>query len=136
MYFKYLFFTRGVLALVVSHTLCSSHEKLSVSDRFLNYTHTGPYECQSLSSNALLSMTFYLTFPICRSLCPIVSLQQQLSLLPLMEPLVGVNFAHFVPYGGGQLDGESRLSGTFGSASLDGVSDYYSQLIYKVIKSS
>ncbi|KTG34575.1 hypothetical protein cypCar_00021308 [Cyprinus carpio] len=57
--------------------------------------------------------------------------QQQLSLLPLMEPLVGVNFAHFVPYGGGQLDGESRLSGTFGSASLDGVSDYYSQLIYK-----
>ncbi|XP_073705573.1 histone-lysine N-methyltransferase 2C [Garra rufa] len=57
--------------------------------------------------------------------------QQQLSLLPLMEPLVGVNFAHFMPYGGGQLDGESRLSGTFGSASLDGVSDYYSQLIYK-----
>ncbi len=53
-----------------------------------------------------------------------------------MEPLVGVNFAHFMPYGGGQLDGESRLSGTFGSASLDGVSDYYSQLIYKVIKSS
>ncbi|XP_016372184.1 histone-lysine N-methyltransferase 2C-like [Sinocyclocheilus rhinocerous] len=58
-------------------------------------------------------------------------LKQQLSLLPLMEPLVGVNFAHFVPFGGGQLDGESRLSGTFGSASLDGVSDYYSQLIYK-----
>ncbi|XP_016139199.1 histone-lysine N-methyltransferase 2C [Sinocyclocheilus grahami] len=58
-------------------------------------------------------------------------LKQQLSLLPLMEPLVGVNFAHFMPYGGGQLDGESRLSGTFGSASLDGVSDYYSQLIYK-----
>ncbi|XP_052467050.1 histone-lysine N-methyltransferase 2C isoform X1 [Carassius gibelio] len=57
--------------------------------------------------------------------------QQQVSLLPLMEPLVGVNFAHFVPYGGGQLDGESRLSGSFGSASLDGVSDYYSQLIYK-----
>ncbi|XP_060784206.1 histone-lysine N-methyltransferase 2C isoform X2 [Neoarius graeffei] len=57
--------------------------------------------------------------------------QQQLSLLPLMEPLVGVNFAHFVPYGSGQLDGESRLSGTFGSASLDGMSDYYSQLIYK-----
>lgn len=65
-----------------------------------------------------------------------VSLHQQLSLLPLMEPLVGVNFAHFMPYGGGQLDGESCLSGTFGSASLDGVSDYYSQLIYKVIKSS
>ncbi|XP_049337977.1 histone-lysine N-methyltransferase 2C isoform X4 [Astyanax mexicanus] len=59
------------------------------------------------------------------------SLKQKLSLLPLMEPLVGVNFAHFVPYGSGQLDGESRLSGTFGSASLDGISDYYSQLIYK-----
>ncbi|KAI5103767.1 histone-lysine N-methyltransferase 2C isoform X5, partial [Silurus meridionalis] len=59
------------------------------------------------------------------------NLKQQPSLLPLMEPLVGVNFAHFVPYGSGQLDGESRLSGTFGSASLDGMSDYYSQLIYK-----
>ncbi|KPP79613.1 histone-lysine N-methyltransferase 2C-like, partial [Scleropages formosus] len=58
-------------------------------------------------------------------------LKQQLSLLPLMEPLVGVNFAHFPPYGSGQINGESRLSGTFGSASLDGVSDYYSQLIYK-----
>ncbi|XP_056329618.1 histone-lysine N-methyltransferase 2C isoform X7 [Danio aesculapii] len=57
--------------------------------------------------------------------------QQHLSLLPLMEPLVGVNFAHLMPYGGGELDGENRLSGTFGSASLDGVSDYYSQLIYK-----
>ncbi|XP_069047073.1 histone-lysine N-methyltransferase 2C isoform X5 [Lepisosteus oculatus] len=58
-------------------------------------------------------------------------LKQQLSLLPLMEPLIGVNFAHFPPYGSGQLNGENRLSGTFGSASLDGVSDYYSQLIYK-----
>ncbi|XP_061096332.1 histone-lysine N-methyltransferase 2C-like isoform X3 [Conger conger] len=58
-------------------------------------------------------------------------LKQQLSLLPLMEPMIGVSFAHFAPYGSGQLDGESRLSGAFGSASLDGVSDYYSQLIYK-----
>ncbi|XP_036376198.1 histone-lysine N-methyltransferase 2C [Megalops cyprinoides] len=58
-------------------------------------------------------------------------LKQQLSLLPLMEPMIGVNFAHFPPYGSGQLNGESRLSGAFGSASLDGVSDYYSQLIYK-----
>ncbi|RXM36061.1 Histone-lysine N-methyltransferase 2C [Acipenser ruthenus] len=57
-------------------------------------------------------------------------LKQQLSLLPLMEPLVGVNFAHFPPYGSGR-NGENRLTGTFGSASLDGVSDYYSQLIYK-----
>ncbi|XP_053186101.1 histone-lysine N-methyltransferase 2C isoform X3 [Scomber japonicus] len=56
---------------------------------------------------------------------------KQLSLLPLMEPLIGVNFAHFAPYGSGQLNGENLLSGTFGSASLDGVSDYYSQLAYK-----
>lgn len=49
-----------------------------------------------------------------------------------MEPLIGVNFAHFAPYGSGQLNGESLLSGAFGSASLDGVSDYYSQLAYKV----
>lgn len=57
---------------------------------------------------------------------------QQLSLLPLMEPLIRVNFAHFAPYGSGQLNGENLLCGTFGSASLDGVSDYYSQLAYKV----
>lgn len=49
-----------------------------------------------------------------------------------MEPLIGVNFAHFAPYGSGQLNGENLLSGSFGSASLDGVSDYYSQLAYKV----
>ncbi|KAJ8375804.1 hypothetical protein SKAU_G00063840 [Synaphobranchus kaupii] len=58
-------------------------------------------------------------------------LKQQLSLLPLMEPMIGVSFAHFPPYGSGHLNGESRLSGAFGSASLDGVSDYYSQLIFK-----
>ncbi|XP_044075818.1 histone-lysine N-methyltransferase 2C isoform X5 [Siniperca chuatsi] len=58
-------------------------------------------------------------------------IKQQLSLLPLMEPLIRVNFAHFAPYGSGQLNGENLLSGTFGSASLDGVSDYYSQLAYK-----
>lgn len=64
--------------------------------------------------------------------CPPFLSLQQLSMLPLMEPLIGVNFAHFPPYGSGQLNGENRLSGSFGSASLDGVSDYYSQLIYKV----
>lgn len=54
-------------------------------------------------------------------------------MLPLMEPLIGVNFALFPPYGSsGQLNGENRLSGSFGSATLDGVSDYYSQLVYKV----
>ncbi|XP_023821321.1 histone-lysine N-methyltransferase 2C isoform X7 [Oryzias latipes] len=61
----------------------------------------------------------------------ITQIKQQLSLLPLMEPLIGVNFAHFAPYGSGQLNGENLLTGTFGSASLDGVSDYYSQLAYK-----
>ncbi|XP_061588310.1 histone-lysine N-methyltransferase 2C isoform X1 [Cololabis saira] len=61
----------------------------------------------------------------------ITQIKQQLSLLPLMEPLIGINFAHFAPYGSGQLNGENLLSGTFGSASLDGVSDYYSQLAYK-----
>ncbi|XP_047667134.1 histone-lysine N-methyltransferase 2C isoform X10 [Tachysurus fulvidraco] len=58
-------------------------------------------------------------------------IKQQLSLLPLMEPLISVNFAHFLPFGSGDLNGENKLSGSFGSASLDGVSDYYSQLIYK-----
>lgn len=58
-------------------------------------------------------------------------LKQQLSLLPLMEPIIGVNFAHFLPYGSGQFNSGTRLLGTFGSAALEGVSDYYSQLIYK-----
>ncbi|XP_070473033.1 histone-lysine N-methyltransferase 2C isoform X9 [Equus przewalskii] len=58
-------------------------------------------------------------------------LRQQLSLLPLMEPIIGVNFAHFLPYGSGQFNSGNRLLGTFGSATLEGVSDYYSQLIYK-----
>ncbi|KAM9185757.1 histone-lysine N-methyltransferase 2C [Dugong dugon] len=58
-------------------------------------------------------------------------LKQQLSLLPLMEPIIGVNFAHFLPYGSGQFNSGNRLLGSFGSATLEGVSDYYSQLIYK-----
>ncbi|XP_044280541.1 histone-lysine N-methyltransferase 2C isoform X5 [Varanus komodoensis] len=60
-----------------------------------------------------------------------MQLKQQLSLLPLMEPLIGVSFAHFLPYGSGHLNSGSRLMGSFGSATLEGVSDYYSQLIYK-----
>ncbi|XP_075406308.1 histone-lysine N-methyltransferase 2C isoform X2 [Tenrec ecaudatus] len=56
---------------------------------------------------------------------------KQLSLLPLMEPIIGVNFAHFLPYGSGQFNSGNRLLGNFGSATLEGVSDYYSQLIYK-----
>ncbi|XP_020934789.1 histone-lysine N-methyltransferase 2C isoform X8 [Sus scrofa] len=58
-------------------------------------------------------------------------LKQQLSLLPLMEPVIGVNFAHFLPYGSGPFNSGNRLLGAFGSATLEGVSDYYSQLIYK-----
>lgn len=60
-----------------------------------------------------------------------IQLKQQLSLLPLVEPIIGVSFAHFLPYGSGQLNGGNRLVGSFGSATLDGASDYYSQLIYK-----
>ncbi|XP_018124496.1 histone-lysine N-methyltransferase 2C isoform X3 [Xenopus laevis] len=58
-------------------------------------------------------------------------IKQQLSLLPLIEPIVGMNIAQFVPYGTGSVGTGSRLLGTFGSASLEGVSDYYSQLIFK-----
>ncbi|XP_040290054.1 histone-lysine N-methyltransferase 2C isoform X1 [Bufo bufo] len=58
-------------------------------------------------------------------------IKQQLSLLPLIEPIVGINFAQFLPYGTGPMSTGSRLLGTFGCASLDGVSDYYSQLIFK-----
>lgn len=58
-------------------------------------------------------------------------IKQQLSLLPLIEPIVGINFAQFLPYGTGPMSAGSRLLGTFGCASLDGISDYYSQLIFK-----
>ncbi|XP_066483648.1 histone-lysine N-methyltransferase 2C isoform X3 [Tiliqua scincoides] len=60
-----------------------------------------------------------------------MQLKQQLSLLPLMEPIIGVSFAHFLPHGSGHVNSGNRLMGSFGSATLDGVSDYYSQLIYK-----
>ncbi|XP_055277571.1 histone-lysine N-methyltransferase 2C isoform X4 [Moschus berezovskii] len=70
-----------------------------------------------------------------QALCPTSDafphLRQQLSLLPLMEPVIGVNFAHFLPYGSGQFNSGNRLLGAFGSAALEGVSDYYSQLICK-----
>ncbi|ETE66201.1 Histone-lysine N-methyltransferase MLL3, partial [Ophiophagus hannah] len=60
-----------------------------------------------------------------------MQLKQQLSLLPLMEPVIGASFTHFLPYGSSHQSSGSRLVGAFGSATLDGVSDYYSQLIYK-----
>ncbi|XP_069504025.1 histone-lysine N-methyltransferase 2C isoform X7 [Ambystoma mexicanum] len=70
------------------------------------------------------------------SICPktetFEKFKKQLSLLPLMEPILAVNFANFLPYGSNQLNGGSHLLGTFGNATMDGVSDYYSQLIYKV----
>ncbi|PIO40012.1 hypothetical protein AB205_0091220 [Aquarana catesbeiana] len=69
--------------------------------------------------------------PIFASSETFTHIKQQLSLLPLIEPIVGMNFAQFLPYGTGPISAGSRLLGTFGCASLDGVSDYYSQLIFK-----
>ncbi|KAG8009692.1 Histone-lysine N-methyltransferase 2C [Nibea albiflora] len=54
-----------------------------------------------------------------------------LSVLPLMEPVLGVDLSLFPPYGSCSLGRDSRLTGSFGNACLDGVTDYYSQLIYK-----
>lgn len=56
---------------------------------------------------------------------------RQLSVLPLMEPVLRVDLSLFPPYGSSSLGSDSRLSGSFGNACLDGVTDYYSQLIYK-----
>lgn len=50
-----------------------------------------------------------------------------------MEPVLGVDLSLFPPYGSSCLGRRSRLSGSFGNASLDGVADFYSQLIYKVL---
>ncbi|XP_035533246.1 histone-lysine N-methyltransferase 2C-like, partial [Morone saxatilis] len=58
----------------------------------------------------------------------------QLSVLPLMEPVLGVDLSLFPPYGSSSLGRDSRLTGSFGNACLDGVTDYYSQLIYKVVQ--
>ncbi|XP_034021214.1 LOW QUALITY PROTEIN: uncharacterized protein LOC117505783 [Thalassophryne amazonica] len=55
----------------------------------------------------------------------------QLSVLPLMEPVLGVDLTLFTPYGSSSLCNDSRLMGSFGNACLGGVTDYYSQLIYK-----
>lgn len=49
-----------------------------------------------------------------------------------MEPVLGVDLSLFPPYGSSSMGRDSRLSGSFGNACLDGVTDYYSQLIYKV----
>ncbi|XP_042370329.1 histone-lysine N-methyltransferase 2C-like, partial [Plectropomus leopardus] len=62
---------------------------------------------------------------------PVMTHLRQLSVLPLMEPVLGVDLSLFPPYGSSSLGRDSRLTGSFGNASLDGVNDYYSQLIYK-----
>nr|XP_046227874.1 histone-lysine N-methyltransferase 2C-like isoform X2 [Scatophagus argus] len=62
---------------------------------------------------------------------PLVTHLTQLSVLPLMEPVLGVDLSLFPPYGSSSLGRDSRLTGSFGNACLDGVTDYYSQLIYK-----
>lgn len=50
-----------------------------------------------------------------------------------MEPVLGVDLSLFPPYGSSMPGRDSRLSGSFGNGCLDGVTDYYSQLIYKVL---
>ncbi|XP_031616289.2 histone-lysine N-methyltransferase 2C isoform X5 [Oreochromis aureus] len=62
---------------------------------------------------------------------PVVTHLRQLAVLPLMEPVLGVDLGLFPPFGSSSLGRDSRLSGSFGNACLDGVTDYYSQLIYK-----
>lgn len=54
-------------------------------------------------------------------------------MLPLMEPVLRVDLSLFPPYGSSSLGKDSRLTGSFGNACLDGVTDFYSQLIYKVL---
>lgn len=65
--------------------------------------------------------------PLLTSLPP-----QELSLLPLTEPTITANFSLFAPFGSSPINGKSQLRGAFGSAVLDSVPDYYSQLLTKV----
>ncbi|KAK2516402.1 Kmt2d [Columba guinea] len=58
-------------------------------------------------------------------------LKQELSLLPLTEPNITANFSLFAPFGSSPINGKSQLRGGFGSAVLDSVPDYYSQLLTK-----
>ncbi|KAM4718655.1 histone-lysine N-methyltransferase 2C-like isoform 3-T3 [Anableps anableps] len=62
---------------------------------------------------------------------PLMTQLRQLSVLPLMEPILGVDLSLFPAYGNSSVGRDSLLRGSFGNASLDGVSDFYSQLIYK-----
>ncbi|XP_074977783.1 histone-lysine N-methyltransferase 2D isoform X2 [Caretta caretta] len=58
-------------------------------------------------------------------------LKQELSLLPLVEPTITANFSLFAPFGSSPINGKSQLKGAFGSAVLDSVPDYYTQLLTK-----
>ncbi|XP_053231226.1 LOW QUALITY PROTEIN: histone-lysine N-methyltransferase 2D-like [Podarcis raffonei] len=58
-------------------------------------------------------------------------LKQELSLLPLMEPVITANFNLFPPFGSSPVNGKSQLKGSFGNAALDSIPDYYSQLLTK-----
>nr|XP_056705085.1 histone-lysine N-methyltransferase 2D [Euleptes europaea] len=58
-------------------------------------------------------------------------LKQELSLLPLMEPVITANFNLFCPFGSSPVNGKSQLKGSFGNAALDSIPDYYSQLLTK-----
>ncbi|XP_029450516.1 histone-lysine N-methyltransferase 2D isoform X3 [Rhinatrema bivittatum] len=58
-------------------------------------------------------------------------LKQELSLLPLMEPVITANFNLFAPFGSSPINGKSLLKGTFGNAVLDSIPDYYTQLLSK-----
>ncbi|XP_074020948.1 histone-lysine N-methyltransferase 2D [Numenius arquata] len=58
-------------------------------------------------------------------------LKQELSLLPLTEPTITANFSLFAPFGSSPINGKSQLRGAFGSAVLDSMPDYYSQLLTK-----
>ncbi|KAJ6656417.1 hypothetical protein lerEdw1_003705 [Lerista edwardsae] len=58
-------------------------------------------------------------------------LKQELSLLPLMEPVITTNFNLFSPFGSSPINGKSQLKGSFGNAALDSIPDYYSQLLTK-----
>ncbi|XP_036386570.1 histone-lysine N-methyltransferase 2D-like [Megalops cyprinoides] len=58
-------------------------------------------------------------------------LKQELSLLPLMEPSITANLELFTPFGSSSANGKAQLKGAFGSAVLDNIPDYYSQLLTK-----
>ncbi|KAG7477467.1 hypothetical protein MATL_G00069890 [Megalops atlanticus] len=58
-------------------------------------------------------------------------LKQELSLLPLMEPSITANLELFTPFGSSSANGKAQLKGSFGSAVLDNIPDYYSQLLTK-----